>query len=44
MAVEMAVGQGLVEPFSGPKRSLFGLRKPNLLVAAAGFEPATKGL
>jgi hypothetical protein len=29
MAEEMAVNQGLVEPFSGPNRSLFGLYKPN---------------
>ena len=28
MAVEMAVNHGLVEPFSGPKCSLFGLYKP----------------
>jgi hypothetical protein len=30
MAVEMAVNRGLVEPFSDPKYSLFGLYKPKL--------------
>jgi hypothetical protein len=40
---EMGAHEGLPEPFSLRTPSVFGLRKPNPLVAAAGFEPATKG-
>lgn len=41
-------GNGSVSRASGaelaPEALGFGLQKPNLLLAAAGFEPATKGL
>ena len=44
MAVEMAVNQGLVEPFFASEAFAFWLVQANFLVAAAGFEPATRGL
>ena len=43
MAVEMAVNQRLVEPFSAPE-CLFLACTSQILVAAAGLEPAPKGL
>ena len=44
MAVEMAVNQGLVEPFFRFEVLVFWLVQAKFVVAAAGFEPATRGL
>ncbi len=44
MDVEMDVEQGLPKPFPLGKPLDFWLVQARSLVAAAGFEPATKGL
>ncbi len=36
--------QGLCKPFPLGKPSVFGLHKPKKVVAAAGFDPAAKGV